>query len=94
MKKEEEKPATVEVEYFNKNEQYAKIQASMERQRNAAMERSVLVKVKPPQDPLEKLKRRIATYHNVRKMRTDYKNYTRKYGPVPSEISREFFHLN
>lgn len=43
-------------------------------------------------DPAEKLKERLDTYHNVRKMRTDYKNYARLYGApsfdVPAEISR------
>lgn len=44
----------------------------------------------PKKDPEEKLKERLATYHNVRKMRTDYKNYVRWYGTpsltVPEEI--------
>lgn len=45
----------------------------------------------PVKDPAEKLKERLATYHNVRKMRTDYKNYVRWYGTpssltVPEEI--------
>lgn len=44
-----------------------------------------------PKDPSEKLKERLNTYHNVRKMRTDYKNYVRWYGvpsfDVPNEIT-------
>jgi hypothetical protein len=35
---------------------------------------------RPPVDPAKKLKERLDTYHNVRKMRTDYKNYVRRYG--------------
>lgn len=45
---------------------------------------------RPKKDPVEKLKERLTTYHNVRKMRTDYKNYVRWYGTpsltVPDEI--------
>lgn len=41
-------------------------------------------------DPADKLKERLATYHNTKKMRTDYKNYIRWYGEpsfsVPDEI--------
>ena len=37
-------------------------------------------------NPEEKLKERLATYHNVRKMRTDYKNYLRWYGEPPKDI--------
>jgi len=37
--------------------------------------------------PEEKLKERLATYHNVRKMRTDYKNYVRWYGEPSSSVS-------
>lgn len=43
-----------------------------------------------PKDPAEKLKERLATYHNLNKMRTDYKNYVRWYGKpsfdVPSDV--------
>lgn len=50
----------------------------------------VKVPVKPPRDPAEKLKERLATYHNTKKMRTDYKNYVRWYGTpsfdVPDDI--------
>lgn len=41
---------------------------------------------RPPQDPTKKLKERLETYCNVRKMRTDYKNYVRKYGQPPFEV--------
>jgi hypothetical protein len=34
----------------------------------------------PKKNPEEKLKERLNTYHNVLKMRTDYKNYVRWYG--------------
>lgn len=44
-----------------------------------------------PKDPSEKLKERLNTYHNVHKMKTDYKNYVRWYGvpsfDVPNEIT-------
>lgn len=45
-----------------------------------------------PKDPTEKLKERLNTYKNVRKMKTEYKNYVKKYGPpsfyVPEELWR------
>lgn len=44
------------------------------------------VPIRPPQDPTKKLKERLNTYCNVRKMRTDYKNYVRKYGQPPFEV--------
>lgn len=47
---------------------------------------------RPKKDPSEKLKERLNTYRNVRKMRTDYKNYVKWYGTpsfeVPAEILR------
>lgn len=47
---------------------------------------------RPQKDPLEKLKERINTYRNLRKMKTDYKNYVHRYGSpsfyVPEEIWR------
>lgn len=46
-----------------------------------------------PKDPTEKLKERLNTYKNVRKMKTEYKNYVKKYGTpsfyVPEELWRE-----
>lgn len=51
------------------------------------------VLVKTPKDPTEKLKERINTYHNLRKMKTDYKNYVKRYGNpsfyVPEELWRK-----
>ena len=49
-----------------------------------------VVPIKPAKNPSEKLQERLNTYRNVRKMRTDYKNYVRWYGKpsfnVPDEI--------
>ena len=46
---------------------------------------------RPQKNPEDKLKERLDTYHNVRKMKTDYKNYVRWYGKpsfeVPEKIS-------
>lgn len=56
-------------------------------------EKSFFVTSKPQKDPAEKLKERLATYKNVRKMRTDYMNYVKIYGPpsfyVPEELWRK-----
>ncbi len=58
--------------------------------RQKIMENSIKIPVRLAKDPAEKLKERLNTYHNVRKMRTDYKNYVRWYGipsfDVPKEI--------
>jgi hypothetical protein len=55
--------------------------------RQKIMESCVKIPVRPSKDPAEKLKERLNTYKNVRKMRTDYKNYVRWYGVPPSSIS-------
>ena len=61
--------------------------------RQKIMETSKHMTVKKPKDPTEKLKERIATYHNLRKMRTDYKNYVKRYGTpsfyVPEKLWRD-----
>lgn len=57
--------------------------------RQKIMEKSVKVPVKSPQDPTKKLKERLETYCNVRKMRTDYKNYVRWYGQPPFDVPTE-----
>lgn len=61
--------------------------------RQKIMESSKHVIVKTPKDPTEKLKERINTYHNLRKMQTDYKNYVKSHGNpsfyVPEEIWRK-----
>lgn len=47
---------------------------------------------RPKKDPSEKLKERLNTYRNIRRMRTDYKNYVKSYGTpsfyVPEELWR------
>lgn len=64
-----------------------------EQRRNAVMETSKLVKVPDPKDPSFKLKSRLGTYKNVRKMKTEYKNYVKKFGEpsfyVPEELWRK-----
>lgn len=61
--------------------------------RQKIMETSKYVTVKKPKDPTEKLKERMNTYHNLRKMQTDYKNYVKRHGNpsfyVPEEIWRK-----
>ena len=53
---------------------------------------AIHVPQRPNKDPAEKLKERINTYKNVRKMKTDYKNYVTRYGTpsfyVPEELWR------
>jgi hypothetical protein len=44
------------------------------------------VPVRPIKNPEEKLKERLNTYHNVHKMRTDYKNYVRWYGKPSFDV--------
>lgn len=51
------------------------------------------VPVRTQKDPTEKLKERMNTYKNLRKMQTDYKNYVKRHGNpsfyVPEEIWRK-----
>lgn len=52
------------------------------------------VPIRPKKDPAEKLKERLDTYHNLRKMKTEYKNYVHRYGTppfyVPENIKKIF----
>lgn len=61
--------------------------------RQKIIETSKHVPVKLPKDPTEKLKERISTYKNLRKMQTEYKNYVKRHGNpsfyVPEEIWRK-----
>lgn len=61
--------------------------------RQKIMETSKHVPVRTQKDPTEKLKERMNTYKNLRKMQTDYKNYVKRYGNpsfyVPEEIWRD-----
>lgn len=78
--------------FFDKSQAIKKMFEDNEVRRNQAMETSKLVVVRTPKDPTDKLKERLATYKNVRKMRTDYKNYVKRYGQpsfyVPEELWR------
>ena len=86
--------ATAETEtiIFDKAQAIKKMFEENAIRRNKAMETSKTVVVRSAKDPTEKLKERLATYCNVRKMRTDYKNYVKKYGTpsfyVPEELWR------
>jgi hypothetical protein len=92
MKKDEETPKVVEVvENWDRKGTYNRIMADRERKIQDALSKCTVVPMRTSQDPHVKLLERVSTYKNVRKMRTDYKNYIRKYGQpefgVPSEIS-------
>lgn len=52
---------------------------------------SVHVPVRPQKDPTEKLKERMNTYSNLRKMRTDYKNYVKRYGTPPFYVPEKLW---
>jgi hypothetical protein len=84
--------AETETIIFDKAQAIKKMFEENAIRRNKAMETSKTVIVPKPKDPTEKLKERLATYRNVRKMRTDYKNYVKKYGTpsfyVPEELWR------
>ncbi len=86
--------ATAETEtiIFDKAQAIKKMFEENAIRRNKAMETSKTVVVPKPKDPTEKLKERLGTYRNVRKMRTDYRNYVKKYGTpsfyVPEELWR------
>lgn len=86
--------ATTEVatEFFDRAQAIKKMFEENSVRRNKAMESSKHVVVRTPKDPTEKLKERLETYKNVRNMRTDYKNYVKRYGTpsfyVPEELWR------
>lgn len=68
-----------------------RINRANEERRRVAMESSRHVEVRGVQDPHRKLRERISTYQNLRRMRTDYKNYVKRFGTpdfeVPSKIT-------
>ncbi len=84
--------AETETIIFDKTQAIKKMFEENAIRRNKAMESSKMVVVPSPKDQTEKLKERLGTYRNVRKMRTDYKNYVKKYGTpsfyVPEELWR------
>lgn len=92
MEKESAPEPAPEVFVFEKDRMFKKFNETNYALRQKLMEEgSKHVPVRHPKDPAEKLKERLDTYHNVRKMRTDYKNYVRWYGKpsfdVPNEIT-------
>ena len=70
-----------------------KLERENEKRRNSAMENSKRVNVPDPKDPSFKLKERLETYKNIHKMKTEYKNYVKKFGEpsfyVPEELWRK-----
>jgi hypothetical protein len=86
--KEEAKKTTTEapVFVFERDRALKKFNEENFVARSKIIENAVKVPVKPHRDPAEKLKDRLATYHNTKKMRTDYKNYVRLYGEPSFEV--------
>ncbi len=99
----EEKPTKVVVvaeEWADTNKKIRELEYKRAAQRTKALLKGATVpQPQPPKDPRKKIIERLKTYHNVRRMRTDYKNYIRLHGEltgvrVPSEISSIFFKGN
>ncbi len=92
MPPKEEAPKKVEeVNTWDRLSVYNRINKDNESRRNRAMESSRHVVIQNTFDPHRKLRERLDTYNNLRRMRTDYKNYVKKFGKpdfeVPSKIS-------
>ncbi len=99
----DEKPTKVAVsadEWLDTNKKIRELEFKRAAQRTKAQLKGATVPPpQPPKDPRKKIIERLKTYHNVRRMRTDYKNYVRLHGEltdvsVPSEISSIFFKGN
>ena len=85
MPPKEETPKIVENTWDRKGV-YNRINAQNELKRKIAMESSRHVVVRGTQDPHRKLRERLSTYHNVRHMKTDYKNYVKTFGKPAFEV--------
>lgn len=89
-KEEAPKKVVEEVNTWDRGATYTRITKDNESRRLTAMESSRHVVIRNTTDPHRKLRERISTYHNIRRMRTDYKNYVKMYGEpsfdVPSKI--------
>ena len=85
--------AVAEVFVFEKDRMMNKFNVENYTTRQRLMEeKSFYVPPRPIKNPADKLKERLHTYKNIRKMKTDYKNYVKKFGPpqfyVPEELWR------
>lgn len=91
MPPKEEAPKKVEEVFWDHRGVYNRINKENENRRQVAMESSRHVVVRNTCDPHRKLRERMSTYHNLRRMRTDYKNYVKRFGTpdfeVPSKIT-------
>lgn len=84
----------VEEFVFEKDRMIKKFNHDNYIERHKIMEnKSVHIPMRPQKDSTEKLKERINTYKNIRKMQTDYKNYVKRHGTpsfyVPEELWRK-----
>ncbi len=72
---------------WDRNSVYNRINKDNEYRRNRAMESSRHVVIQNTLDPHRKLRERLNTYSNIRHMRTDYKNYVKRFGKPDFEVS-------
>lgn len=87
MPPKEEAPKKVEeVNTWDRNGVYNRINRENETRRNRAMESSRHVVIQNTRDPHRKLRERVNTYRNLRHMRTDYKNYVKEFGKPAFDV--------
>lgn len=84
--KEEAPKKTDDTPSWDKNSTFNRITSENEKRRQNAMETSRHVAVRYVQDPHRKLRERLNTYHNIRRMKTEYKNYVKKFGTPAFEV--------
>jgi hypothetical protein len=93
---EEPKKVVVEYDGFDGRKKFEQLERQRDAYKQRVLEKCQVVAVRPCPSPVDVLRRRMETYKNVRRARTDYKNYTRRYGKppfnVPSEIEANIFH--
>ncbi len=96
--KVEEAPKKVVIEYdgFDGRKKFEQVERQRDLYKQSVLDKCQVVAVRPGPSPVDILRRRMATYKNVRRARTDYKNYVRHHGTppfkVPSEITANIFH--
>jgi hypothetical protein len=93
---EESKKVVVQYDGFDGRKKFEQVDKQRDMHKQSVLAKCQVVAVRPGPSPVDVLFRKMNTYKNLRKARTDYKNYMRRYGKpsfeVPSEIATNIFH--
>ena len=93
---DEPKKFVVEYDGFDGNKKFDQVDRQRDLYKQSVLAKCQVVPMRTVRSPVDVMRRRMATYKNVRKARTDYKNYIKRHGEppfeVPCEIKVNIFH--